>query len=102
MDREWPDAKKARFLEVLASQPELRGVHAMRTRSAGDRDFVQLHAAVDGGLTLREAHRVMDEIEARLKVEFPDMEIIIHPDPEDIVGDEARATEEILPPPPRG
>lgn len=97
MDREWPDQKKARFLEVLATHPELRGVHAMRTRSAGNRDFVQLHAAVDGSLSLREAHRIMDEIEAQLEAEFPDIEILIHPDPDDIVGEAAHATEETLP-----
>lgn len=98
MDREWPDEKKARFLAVLARHPELRGVHAMRTRSSGNRDFVQLHAAVDGDLSLHEAHRVMDEIEAKLRAEFPEVEIIIHPDPEDIVDADARATEEVLPP----
>ena len=37
------------------------------------------------------------EIEARLQIEFPDVEIIIHPDPEDIVSDDARASEEMLP-----
>lgn len=97
MDKEWPEEKRARFLEVLARHPELRGVHDMRTRSAGNRDFVQLHAAVDGRMSLREAHRIMDELEARVQVEFPDVEVIIHPDPEDIVSDEARASEEVLP-----
>lgn len=97
MDHEWPEAKKARFLEVLARHPELRGVHAMRTRSAGDRDFVQFHAAVDGGMSLRDAHRIMYEIEVKLQAEFPDVEIIIHPDPEDIVNAQAKATEEVLP-----
>lgn len=100
MDKEWPEEKKARFLEVLARHPDLRGVHAMRTRSAGNRDFVQLHAAVDGRISLHEAHRIMDEIEARLQAEFPDMEVIIHPDPEDLVSEEAHATDESLPPSP--
>lgn len=95
MDREWPEEKKARFLAVLARHPELRGVHALRTRSAGDRDFVQFHAAVDGSMSLIEAHRVMDEIEAKLEAEFPGLEIIIHPDPETLVGAEGRATEEL-------
>lgn len=97
MDKEWPDEKKARFLEILARHPELRGVHDMRTRSAGNRDFVQLHAAVDGRMSLREAHRVMDELESRLRAEFPDIEIIIHPDPEDLVSPEAQSSQEILP-----
>ena len=97
MDREWPEEKKARFLEVIARHPELRGVHAMRTRSAGMRDFVQFHAAVDGSLSLREAHRVMDEIEAKLQAEFPELEIIIHPDPEDRIDPPVHPSGEVLP-----
>jgi len=96
MDKEWPDEKKARFLEVLSHQPDLRGVHAMRTRSAGNRDFVQFHAAVDGRISLHDAHRIMDDIEARLEAEFPGLEVIIHPDPEDIVSPAAHETDEPL------
>lgn len=82
MDREWPDEKKQRLLDALARHPELRGVHDLRTRTSGHRDFVQFHVWVDGDMTVRKAHRVMDEIEAKLKAEFPDVEILIHPDPE--------------------
>jgi hypothetical protein len=67
---------------VLARHPELRGVHDLRTRTSGNRDFVQFHVWVDGAMTVTEAHRVMDEIEDKLHAEFPDVEILIHPDPE--------------------
>jgi ferrous-iron efflux pump FieF len=33
-------------------------------------------------MTVSEAHRVMDEIEAKLMAEFPGTEVIIHPDPD--------------------
>lgn len=82
MDREWPEEKKQRLLEAIARHPELRGVHDLRTRTAGHRDFVQFHVWVDGEMSVRKVHRVMDEIEAKLKAEFPDVEILIHPDPE--------------------
>lgn len=82
MDREWPEEKRERFLKVLARHPELRGVHDLRTRTSGSRDFVQFHVWVDGAMTVRHAHQVMDDIEAKLKAEFPDIEILIHPDPE--------------------
>lgn len=97
MDREWPEDKKERFLEVVARHPELRGVHDMRTRTAGNRDFVQFHVWVDGNMTVRHAHRVMDEIEAKLLVEFPDVEILIHPDPEGLVNEEGPAAEDVMP-----
>jgi len=97
MDREWAEEKRERFLAAMAAQPDLRGVHDLRTRTSGNQDFVQFHVWVDPNMTVREAHGVMDEIEARLKVEFPDVEMIIHPDPEGLVDEEGIAAEDVLP-----
>jgi ferrous-iron efflux pump FieF len=82
MDREWPEERKARFLAAIPHHPLLRGVHDLRTRMAGHHDFAQFHVWVDGGTSVRDAHRMMEAIEAKLKAEFPDVEILIHPDPE--------------------
>ena len=90
MDKEWPAEKRAKFIEVLGRHPELRGVHDLRTRTSGNRDFVQFHVWVDGAMTVREAHRVMDEIEDKLIAEFPDVEILIHPDPEGLIDEGSR------------
>lgn len=88
MDREWPAEKRERFLEVARSHPELRGIHDMRTRTSGAHDFVQFHVWVDPGMTVLEAHRVMDEVEARLMAAFPGTEVLIHPDPEGHAAEE--------------
>jgi len=96
MDREWPEDKKQRLLAAMARHPELRGVHDLRTRTSGHRDFAQFHVWVDGNLPLREAHRIMEEVEAKLKAEFPDVEILIHPDPEGHV-DPGPGSSNILP-----
>ncbi|MGE5721919.1 MAG: cation diffusion facilitator family transporter [Sphingomonadales bacterium] len=82
MDKEWPDEKRRRFLAVAARHPELKGIHDLRTRTSGSRDFVQFHIWVDPEMTVRRAHDVMDEVEARLMAEFPGAEILIHLDPE--------------------
>jgi ferrous-iron efflux pump FieF len=97
MDTEWPAEKKQRFLDVMARQPELRGVHDMRTRTSGNRDFVQFHVWVDPAMTVREAHLVMDDIERRLRAEFPDVEILIHPDPEGLVDEHGIAARDVMP-----
>ena len=97
MDKEWPDERREEFLSVLARHPELRGVHDLRTRTSGAIDFVQFHAAMDGAMPLREVHRIMDEIEARIEAEFPGVEVLIHPDPEGLVNEEGSAAEELLP-----
>ena len=97
MDHEWPEEKKARFIEVIGRHPELRGIHDLRTRTSGNRDFVQFHVWVDPAMTIRHAHRVMDEIEAKLIAEFPDVEILIHPDPEGLIDEKGIAAEDVLP-----
>ena len=82
MDREWPDEKRERFLEIALKHKELKGIHDFRTRSSGSDDFCQFHVWVDPDMTIAEAHRVMDEVEAKLMAEFPGVEVLIHPDPE--------------------
>ena len=96
MDHEWADDKKDRFIEVLGRHPELRGVHDLRTRTSGNRDFVQFHVWVDGRMTVTHAHQVMDEIELKLRAEFPGIEILIHPDPEGHVDERGFAAEDVL------
>jgi ferrous-iron efflux pump FieF len=82
MDKEWPEEKRRRFIEVAARHPELKGIHDLRTRSSGMHDFVQFHVWVDPHMTVAEVHKVMDEVEHKLEAEFPGCEVLIHPDPE--------------------
>jgi ferrous-iron efflux pump FieF len=82
MDREWPEEKRRRFVEVAARHPELIGIHDLRTRTSGAHDFVQFHVWVDPKMTVAAAHEVMDEVERKLEAEFPGVEILIHIDPE--------------------
>ncbi len=95
MDREWPQEKRERFLAVALTHPELAGIHDLRTRTSGNQDFVQFHVWVDPDMTVREAHRVMDEVEDQLAAEFPGLEILIHPDPQGHEDDEHHFTEEL-------
>ena len=82
MDKEWPEAKRERFLALAADHPELKGIHDFRTRRSGSRDFAQFHMYVAPSMTVAQAHDVMDEVEAAIAVEFPDVEVLIHLDPE--------------------
>ncbi|WP_225207419.1 cation diffusion facilitator family transporter [Novosphingobium huizhouense] len=102
MDHEWPIEKRERFLAVVAQHPELKGLHDLRTRTSGNRDFVQFHVWVDGRMTVTEAHRVMDEIEDKLMAEFPGLEVLIHPDPEGLVDEQPLGAHDLLAPGPNG
>jgi len=82
MDKEWPEGKRERFVALAAQHPQLKGIHDLRTRRSGSRDFAQFHMYVAPEMTIREAHDVMDEVEARIAEEFPGVEVLIHLDPE--------------------
>jgi ferrous-iron efflux pump FieF len=82
MDREWPDEKRDRFIAVASSHEQLRGLHDLRTRTSGSHDFVQFHVWVDPDMSVAEAHRIMEEVEHRLALDFPGVEVLIHLDPE--------------------
>lgn len=82
MDKEWPEEKRRRFVEMAARHPELIGLHDLRTRTSGARDFVQFHIWMDPAMTVAAAHAVVEKLEAELGAAFPGTEILIHVDPE--------------------
>jgi len=82
MDKEWSLEERKQFLDLASQHPQIRGIHDMRTRTSGAHKFVQFHASVDPDMTVAQAHVVMDAVEAALKRDFPDVEILIHADPE--------------------
>lgn len=82
MDREWPDEKRRRVVEVAKRHPQFRGIHDLRTRTSGMHDFVQFHLEVDPMLTVRDAHDVVEDVERALEAAFPGADVLIHLDPE--------------------
>ena len=62
-------------------------VHELRTRESGLDKFIQFHLEMDGDMSLRRAHAIADAVEAELMEAFPNAEIIIHQDPEDLDED---------------
>ncbi|WP_247710050.1 cation diffusion facilitator family transporter [Qipengyuania xiapuensis] len=81
MDREWPEEKRLAFVEAAARHPELSNLHDLRTRTSGNRDFVQFHVDLPGEMTVEEAHDIIERVEEDLRGRFPGMELLIHIDP---------------------
>jgi ferrous-iron efflux pump FieF len=82
MDRELPAGDRDRIRAVVMAHPQSRGLHDLRTRSAGDRVFIELHLELDPSLTLADAHDVTDAVEGALREAFPTAEVILHQEPE--------------------
>jgi ferrous-iron efflux pump FieF len=81
MDREMEDAERDQIKEIIRQHPQVRDLHELRTRVAGQFRFIQFHLELDADMTLREAHRISDDVEKVLLQHFPGAEIIIHQDP---------------------
>ena len=87
MDEELPDADRRKITEIVTALPKVRGMHDLRTRSDGDRQFIQLHVELDGNMNLRDAHVIGDEIMSAIHKHYPDADITVHQDPEGIKED---------------
>ena len=89
MDRELEDVERQAIEKIAMDHPDVQGVHDLRTRSSGTRQFIQLHLEMDGSITLQEAHIISDAVEAKIMEAFPQSEVLIHEDPEGILEERA-------------
>ena len=88
MDRELPTDISERMRELACSVPGVLGAHDVRTRISGNHWFVQLHLELPGELSLSVAHALTDRAVLAIKREYPKAEVLIHADPQEVVGKE--------------
>lgn len=84
MDVALPDADRA-ALDAVLDAYRCRGIafHALRTRQAGARSFVELHVLVPGQWTVQRGHDLLEQIEAEIRVALPRASVITHLEPLD-------------------
>jgi len=95
MDHELSDEQREKIISIVGDHPDVVNMHDLRTRSAGQDVFIQLHLELDGTLPLREAHRIAEEVEAQIQEAFPNAEVLIHQDPDDI-AEERKETPSLI------
>ncbi len=81
MDRELDEEVKEQIIAVSVANPQVHGVHDLRTRQSGQIKFIQLHLELDDNLRLTQAHTIADEVEAAICDLLPGAEVIVHQDP---------------------
>ncbi len=81
LDRELPEAERARIKDLARADGGIRSVHELRTRASGPYLHIQFHAELEAGVTLIEAHHIMVEAERRIRAAYPAADVLIHPDP---------------------
>lgn len=81
MDRRADPESIARIAEIAENWPGVLGFHDLKTRTAGNRVFVQIHIELDGTQTLKEAHDIGAGLRHEILNALPNAEVIVHKDP---------------------
>jgi cation diffusion facilitator family transporter len=82
MDHALPEAEQAAVREAIETHlgPGMT-YHALRTRQAGSRRFVDFHLLVPGHYTVQHAHALTEVIEGAVRATLPGLEVSVHIEP---------------------
>jgi len=83
LDAAIPQADRDAIQQILEEYSRHAGVtfHAIRTRRAAKRRFVSFHLLVPDRWSVLRAHRLSEEIEARIRAAVPDASVFTHIEP---------------------
>ena len=82
MDRAIPEADRAVIVEVLEKLRHEGGdYHALRTRVAGAKSFVDVHVLVPGRMTVQAGHDLVERLENEIQGRLPHVEVLTHLEP---------------------
>jgi len=81
MDRRADPKDIARIANIVENWPNVMGFHDLKTRTAGNRIFVQVHIELNGDQTLHSAHGIGAGLKREILRAFPNADVLIHKDP---------------------
>ena len=81
LDHELSDEQRRLITQLALTQPQVIGMHDLRSRQSGHMQFIQLHLELQENMLLLEAHDVAEALEHRIMAVFPYADVIIHLDP---------------------
>lgn len=83
LDRAAPPEMLAEIRKAIdTSRAGALEVHDLRTRLAGPAAFIEFHLVVPAAMSVAEAHRITDRVEAALSEAVPGAHVLIHIEPE--------------------
>jgi len=85
LDRALEEEISQKIVEIIKNEEKINDHHDLKTRTAGNKNFVEVHLVFDCLITLMDAHHAGDRIEAEIKKidTSRDWIINIHMDPYD-------------------
>ncbi|MFY9287964.1 MAG: cation diffusion facilitator family transporter [Alphaproteobacteria bacterium] len=85
MDKELSDDEREKIKVIAMAQMHVRGMHDLRTRTDGERIFIEFHLELDPEMTLRMASQVNEAVIKAIRHEYPNADVQTHQDPEGLV-----------------
>ena len=76
-----PKGLERQVIKAVEALPGTFNCHKVRIRASGAALFIDLHVLMDGGKSLKEAHKLTDEIELAIQTIAPNADITVHPEP---------------------
>ena len=76
-----PKGSRDKIVRITEAVPGVKNVHNVRIRTSGAHLFIDIHIMVDGEKSLKDVHCITDKIEQDLKMELPEADITVHPEP---------------------
>ena len=82
MDRAVPDEEREVIIEVLDTlRHQGADYHALRTRIAGAKSFIDVHVLVPGGMSVQAGHDLVEKLENEIHARLPHCEVLSHLEP---------------------
>ncbi len=82
MDRAVPDQDRDAIVEILERVHDLGcDYHALRTRVAGAKSFVDVHLLVPGTMSVQAGHDLAEKLENDIRARLPHVEVLTHLEP---------------------
>ena len=82
MDRAIPDEDRAVVTGILDEVRRQGGdYHALRTRVAGAKSYVNVHILVPGSMSVQDGHDLVEKLESDIAAKLPHVEVLTHLEP---------------------
>ena len=87
LDRELPEEIRLQIQAIILATPEVQGFNDLRTYQSGPNRFVQVDLELDDKLTLKESHRIAENVTTALVNAFDNLDVMIHQEPVSLHND---------------
>jgi cation diffusion facilitator family transporter len=81
LDARLPEAEIAAVERIMEANPAILSWHKLRTRKAGSHRHIDVHIQVDDDMSLRDAHRLTEDLEDEIRACLPNVHVVIHTEP---------------------